>query len=564
MRSLGSFDLLKKYQIPVPNSIFVHNFDEANISLHETKITCTVFLRGESKNLDSNIKDDNQPNNVFFKLNSNAKTNKISLDNILTIRLDEIFTKIYKDSYSHLTSNDPNAILVYLKKQILDGLDGYKNLPTKDINFITEVIISLGKMMAENQQIAKFNLNPLITFKEGGFAVDVNYNERPGKKNCTLKKLKKKKIPKDFFECDTISIVEVAENTQKIGNVIFYNTVSGDRQVFNSNNSRDILDKKDFPNLTSTIGNINKICFLGGVVDIIKDCCLIEVEVEGKKIISGGDIESLGSNCMGFITPEYDFYLDFAIEKFIKENVGLIFNNLGAKCCAQNIGFAFSFENQSNKPIIWIKSEVLESSCNTIFTHTETTFYNKEVFGKNIFDAFSISSITNAIKGACLLSKNEHKHHEKSVAFYDFRGLRLRFNELLGAKQCSLTKLDERLNYRFTNVFTKINHHNNPKDILGEFNLERLKNFFKVLDHDENFDPIVFVGALYTLYDFSVEDIIAFNKSCSKNMLICLQDEHAFVEQLNKEDIFIFTSLESFLPVLSVLLEMQNGKFKKE
>lgn len=684
MSGLRSLDLLKKYQIPVPNSFTVNDFDEARVLFNEQKIKFPVVLKGDSDNIlhktdlglvFPNIHSYDQLLEAFNCLNSNITKNKVSLEqirieemvvggveifiggkkdtslgNILTIGSGGIFTEIYQDSYSNLMSDDHEVILGYLKKtKVFQILNGFRNLPKKDVNFVIKVIIALKKIMDENKQITEFDLNPLIVLEKGGFAVDFNLIENNNTISAPLKKIKK--IHKDIFECDIIAVVGASDNEQKIGNILFKNAI-GDKKkhkVFPINNRREyVFGEKTYPSITAIPAKFNiGICVVcvpaEEVINVIKDCCekkvklvviistgFKEFDTKGERlekellhIIQNSTTKVLGPNCMGMISPIHDLNLAFASEKNIKGNIGLILqsggifsfiiNNIYEKFQRQNIGFSYAFSvgNQSDlnlldifaflvddentkvillylegidngqefinfcknkeigKPIIVIKSGASEKSRCMALTHTGAMISHHEVL-YNIFDTLGFittSSVFNAISIASFLSKQESLCFEKPIIFSNSGGLNMLINEYLDKHQCELHILSGNLKKKLKNIYPKINCNNNPIDILGELNIDRIKAFLEVFNADESSDSIIFIGLLYTLYKITAEDIIALKNSCSKNILFCILNLNAdkdFFDKLAKENIFIFTSLESFLPVLSVLLKMKNGKFKKE
>ena len=140
-------------------------------------------------------------------------------------------------------------------------------------------------------------------------------------------------------------------------------------------------------------------------------------------------------------------------------------------------------------------------------------------------------------------------------------------NDYLEKNNVTLPCLSEEVKELLQTNFPQINYQVNPIDILGDTNIDRFKEIFKILNEDDNCDTIILVGVIYSLFQISLEDIIELKKSCSKKFIVCLlnfgENENDF-EKLAQENIFIFTSLESFLPVLLVLLKMRNGKFEKK
>ena len=684
MSSLGSSDLLKKYQIPVPNSAHAQNFDDAKILFENQKIKFPVILKGEAKNVIhktdcglvvSNIYNNEQLSEAFAILNSNVEKNKIqlekikieemivggtevfiggkrdsSLGNILTIGTGGIFTEIYKDSYSNLMSDDPEIIFEYLKKtKVFKILNGFRNLPKKDVDFLIQVIISLRKMFEENEQISEFDLNPLIVLEKGGFAVDFNFIEKESGEKFPLQK-NRKKVPQNIFDCEAIAIVGASENKKKVGHFIFGNALEQKKcKIIPVNNHRDfVLGEKTFPSISATpeIFNVG-ICVISvpakDVLEILKECCDRKVKLviiisagfgeyneEGKlleqkilEIIEETDTRVVGPNCMGILAPKYELNLNFGTKKIKSGNIGLIsqsgaifsfiVNSFYENFHNYNIGFSFAFSigNQCDldlidyldfvledettkvvllyveglknakefvkfcqnkkidKPIILIQAGSSEKSINMALTHTGALFSNFEVF-KNICESFGFittSSIAEAINIASFLSQQETSIFKNPVVLSNSGGVNIMLNDYLEKNNVILPCLSEEVKELLQTNFPQINYQVNPIDILGDTNIDRFKEIFKILNEDDNCDTIILVGVIYSLFQISLEDIIELKKSCSKKFIVCLlnfgENENDF-EKLAQENIFIFTSLESFLPVLLVLLKMRNGKFEKK
>ncbi|MDR2402205.1 MAG: acetate--CoA ligase family protein [Cytophagales bacterium] len=684
MSSLGGSDLLKKYQIPVPNSFFAQNFSDAKILFENRKIKFPVILKWEAKNIIhktdyglvvSNIFNDEQLSEAFEVLNSNALKNKVqlekiqieelimggvevfiggkrdsSLGNILTVGSGGIFTEIYKDSFSNLMSEDPEIIFGYLEKtKIFKILNGFRNLPRKDVGFLVEVIISLKKMFDDNGHISEFDLNPFIVLEKGGFAVDFNFIEKDPELKFVPQK-NRRKISQDIFDCDSIAIVGASENKKKVGSAVFNNTLEQKRyKIIPVNNKREfILGEKTFPSVVAIPEDFNiGVCVVcvpaKNVGEILRECCEKKIklvviisagfgeysesgkllEKELREIVSGTETRIMGPNCMGMMASKYGLNLNFATKKIKSGNISLISQSGGIFSVVTNsvnenfqnpkmgFSFVFSIGNQCDldlidffdfvleddatkvvilyvegmenakeffdfyknkkraKPVILIQTGGAKKSNDMALTHTGSLFLNYEV-SKNICESLGIittSSITDAISMASFFSQQEIYCFQNPVVLSNSGGISIMINDYLENRGTFLPCLSGKVNEILTVLFPQINCRVNPIDILGDTDIDRLKKILEALNEDKNLDCVIFIGVMLSLFQMSVDDIIMLKKSCSKKFIICLLNwegkENDFAK-LASEDIFIFTSLESFLPVLLVLLKMQNEKFKKK
>ncbi|MCP4366993.1 MAG: carboxylate--amine ligase [Deltaproteobacteria bacterium] len=197
-----SKQFLASYRIPVTREVLVENEEKlikttAKIGYPVVMKACSPDISHKTENglIRVDIRSDDEAivafNNIIAGMNGNEKTvlvqemikGKRELVAGLTrdsqfgpcvmFGLGGIFTEILKDiSFRVAPLKKLDALEMMMEIKGYKILDSFRGMNTADLNMLAEILIALGKIGLENENIKEIDINPLILSGGKPIAVD--------------------------------------------------------------------------------------------------------------------------------------------------------------------------------------------------------------------------------------------------------------------------------------------------------------------------------------------------------------------------------------------------------
>ncbi len=199
---IEALNILKSYKIPIVKSLLAKNSSQAiklveeigypvALKISSSKISHKTEVGGVKINVISDLEVKEYFNQASKKLG--AKLDGIIIqpmikgaEIILGVKKDEnfghlimfglggVFTEITKDVSFRLAPIDKTEALKMIREiKSFKILDGYRNLPKVNIDFIADSLVGLSELVSDHAEIKELDINPLIVTEKECFAVDV-------------------------------------------------------------------------------------------------------------------------------------------------------------------------------------------------------------------------------------------------------------------------------------------------------------------------------------------------------------------------------------------------------
>jgi acetyl coenzyme A synthetase (ADP forming)-like protein len=354
------YDLLKKYEIPVPEHNIVKNIDDAvktaegiGYPVAMKIVSPQVVHKSDMGGVVIEIKNKEEAKNAFNKIMHNVKEKVpnaeikgVIIEKQMPSGLELIIGGKTDPSFGKVITYGLGGKLVELMKDVsikvlpigINEIDkmireikgyslikGYRDEPPKDEKKLAEIVTNISRLFYENHNLAEFDINPLILYEKGACAVDAKIYETDEEIISDEKAIKE--ISKEIFYPESIAVIGASSDPNKVGYAVFRNLLDFPGSLYAVNPKRkEILRHEVLPSLEDVPGQVD------AVVVTVPAAVVPEVmEGAGKKgvklaiVISAGfkeigeqgriledkvlqiaekyDIRMVGPNCLGIILP---------------------------------------------------------------------------------------------------------------------------------------------------------------------------------------------------------------------------------------------------------------------
>ena len=397
------YDILRKYEIPVPEYQIVKNGEDAAIAAE--KMGCPVVMKiispqivhkSDAGGVMVGIGSRKAALGAFTKIIDNAKAYDAEaeiegvmveqqaepgLELIIGGRTDPAFGKVLTfgmgGTMVELMKDVTLRILPVTEDEIrqmvreINGyplIAGYRGAKPRDEEALVQIIANVSRFFLENDHIVEFDINPLRLYESGACAVDARVIVTE-----TVHEVENKErvpVPIEYFTPRSIAVIGASQDSSKMGYAVMHNLLHFPGQLYPVNNKRaEIQGLKAYPTITAipapvdlaviTVPAIHvpavvEECGAKGVpMVIIITAGFKEMGHEGKAledrvvaIAKGHGTRLIGPNCLGVIVPPRGIDTTYVHQSpkpgniaFISQS-GAIINTVVDWSLAKNIGFS--------------------------------------------------------------------------------------------------------------------------------------------------------------------------------------------------------------------------------
>jgi len=376
------YQILHKYGIPVPEYIFVTSHEEAQKAaeqigypvvikvvspqvIHKSdaggvalNLTCPDAIRTALVQMDTHVKEvvpdaeisgymivKEVPPGTEFLIG--GKTDP-SFGKVITVGMGGVLVELLHDFSMRIL---PISLKEY--REMIREMSGYKLItgfrrrkPLDEEALIT-LLHKAGTMFFEDDRIVEFDINPVILYENGAFAVDARIYAYFGEPDPVEIKPALPPVP-DLLHPSSIAVVGASKNPGKVGYAVFRNLLNFKGKLYPVNpHAEDILGVPVFKSLSDIPEPIEMVVIAipaPGVPAIVKEAGARGVKVaviltagfretgeEGKKIedelirvARETGIRIVGPNCLGIIIPPLELNATFDVQSPLSGQIGFI------------------------------------------------------------------------------------------------------------------------------------------------------------------------------------------------------------------------------------------------
>ena len=397
------YDILRKYDIPVPEYQIVKNGEDAAQAAE--KMGCPVVMKiispqivhkSDAGGVMVGIGSRKAALGAFTRIIDNAKAYnaEASIDGVMVEqqaepgleliiggRTDPAFGKVItfgmggtmvelmKDVTLRILPVTEDEIRQMVKEiNAYPLIAGYRGAKPRDEEGLVRIIGNVCRFFMENEHIVEFDINPLRLYESGACAVDArviisDVIQKEERKDRTP-------VPIEYFTPRSIAVIGASQDSSKMGYAVMHNLLHFPGQLYPVNNKRaEIQGLKAYPTITSipapvdlaviTVPAIHvpavvEECGAKGVpMVIIITAGFKEMGPEGRAledrvvaIARGHGTRIIGPNCLGVIVPPRGIDTTYVHQSpkpgniaFISQS-GAIINTVVDWSLAKNIGFS--------------------------------------------------------------------------------------------------------------------------------------------------------------------------------------------------------------------------------
>ncbi|MFA7694555.1 MAG: acetate--CoA ligase family protein [Methanoregula sp.] len=397
------YDILRKYEIPVPEYQIVKNGEDAAAAAE--KMGCPVVMKiispqivhkSDAGGVMVGIGSKKAALGAFTKIIDNAKAYNAEaeiegvmveqqaepgIELIIGGRTDPAFGKVITfgmgGTMVELMKDVTLRILPVTEDEIRQMIHeinaypliaGYRGSKPRDEETLIRIIGNVCRLFEENEHIAEFDINPLRLYESGACAVDARVIVTD-----TITKAEQKErnpVPIEYFTPRSIAVIGASQDTSKMGYAVMHNLLHFPGQLYPVNNKRsEIQGLKAYPTISAIQAPVDMAvvtvpaihvpavveeCGAKGVpMVIIVTAGFKEMGPEGKAledrvvaIAKGHGTRLIGPNCLGIIVPPRGIDTTYVHQSPKPGNIaflsqsGAIINTVVDWSLAQNIGFS--------------------------------------------------------------------------------------------------------------------------------------------------------------------------------------------------------------------------------
>jgi len=397
------YDILRKYDIPVPEYQIVKNGEDAAAAAE--KLGCPVVMKiispqivhkSDAGGVIVGIGGRKAALSAFTKILDNAKEYNPNaeihgvmveqqaepgLELIIGGRTDPAFGKVItfgmggtmvelmKDVTLRILPASEDEIRQMVREiNAYPLIAGYRGSKPRDEEALVRIIGNVCRFFEENETIAEFDINPLRLYESGACAVDARVIVSD-----TVHAVETKEripVPLEYFMPRSIAVIGASQDSSKMGYAVMHNLLHFPGQLYPINNKRsEIQGIKAFHNITQVPAPVDL-----AVITVPATQVPAVVEECGKKgvplviIITAGFKEMgaagkaledrvvaiarsygtrlIGPNCLGIIVPPRGIDTTYVHQSPRPGNIaflsqsGAIINTVVDWSLAKNIGFS--------------------------------------------------------------------------------------------------------------------------------------------------------------------------------------------------------------------------------
>jgi len=397
------YELLRKYDIPVPEFEIVKNGEDAAHACEH--IGCPVVMKiispqivhkSDAGGVMVGIGSRKAALGAFTKIIDGAKAYDPAADidgvivekqaepgleliiggktdpafgKVITFGMGGTMVELMKDVTLRILPVTEDEIRQMVKEiNAYPLITGYRGAKPRDEEELVRIIGNICRFFEESENVVEFDINPLRLYEKGSCAVDARVIVVD-----TVQEVERKEripVPIEYFTPRSIAVIGASQDSSKMGYAVMHNLLHFPGQLYPVNNKRsEIQGLKAYPTISAipapvdmavvTVPAINvpavvEECGAKGVpMVIIVTAGFKEMGSEGKAledrvvaIAKGHGTRLIGPNCLGIIVPPRGIDTTYVHQSprpgniaFISQS-GAIINTVVDWSLAQNIGFS--------------------------------------------------------------------------------------------------------------------------------------------------------------------------------------------------------------------------------
>jgi len=397
------YELLRKYDIPVPEFEIVKNGEDAAHACEH--IGCPVVMKiispqivhkSDAGGVMVGIGSRKAALGAFTKIIDGAKAYDPAADiegvivekqaepgleliiggktdpafgKVITFGMGGTMVELMKDVTLRILPVTEDEIRQMVKEiNAYPLIAGYRGAKPRDEEELVRIIGNICRFFEESEHVVEFDINPLRLYEKGSCAVDARVIVVD-----TVQEVERKDripVPIEYFTPRSIAVIGASQDSSKMGYAVMHNLLHFPGQLYPVNNKRsEIQGLKAYPTISAipapvdlavvTVPAINvpavvEECGAKGVpMVIIVTAGFKEMGPEGKAledrvvaIAKGHGTRLIGPNCLGIIVPPRGIDTTYVHQSprpgniaFISQS-GAIINTVVDWSLAQNIGFS--------------------------------------------------------------------------------------------------------------------------------------------------------------------------------------------------------------------------------
>jgi acetyl coenzyme A synthetase (ADP forming)-like protein len=398
------YDLLRKYDIPVPEYQIVKNGEDAAHACE--KMGCPVVMKiispqivhkSDAGGVIVGIGSRKAALSAFTKIIDGAKAYNPAADiegvmveqqaepgleliiggktdpafgKVITFGIGGTMVELMKDVTLRILPIADDEIRQMIKE--IDSyplIAGYRGAKPRDEEELARIIGSISRFFLENENVVEFDINPLRLYEKGACAVDSRIIVTDKVQSVTARE-ERVPVPMEYFNPRSIAVIGASQDPNKMGYAVMHNLLHFPGRLYPVNNKRsDIQGLRAYPTITAIpapvdlavitvpaihVPRVIEECGAKGVpMAIIITAGFKEMGDEGKAledrvkaIAKGHGTRIIGPNCLGIIVPPRGIDTTYVHQSPRPGNIafisqsGAIINTVVDLSLAQGIGFS--------------------------------------------------------------------------------------------------------------------------------------------------------------------------------------------------------------------------------
>ena len=246
---------------------------------------------------------------------------------------------------------------------------GYRGSKPRDEEELIRIIGNICRFFLENENVTEFDINPLRLYEKGACAVDARIIVDDKVKGAEVKE-ERIPVPMEYFNPRSIAVVGASQDSTKMGYAVMHNLLHFPGQLYPVNNKRsEIQGLKAYPNITAIPAPVDLAVITVPAIHVprvIEECGQKRVpmvviitagfkemgddgralEDRVKAIARGHGTRIIGPNCLGLIVPPRGIDTTYVHQSPRPGNIafisqsGAIINTVVDMSLAKGIGFS--------------------------------------------------------------------------------------------------------------------------------------------------------------------------------------------------------------------------------
>jgi acetyl coenzyme A synthetase (ADP forming)-like protein len=302
LTELEGYDLLRKYDVPVPDYRLTHSPDEAVAAAQSMGfpvvmkvVSLDVIHKSDAGGVVAGIDNEIDVRSAFSDINSTvtarvpgARIDGIVVEKQLEKGIELIFGGRTDPTFGKVVTFGIGGTLVELLHDVAirvlpvtddellsliheirgyELIKGYRGDPPRDEAALASVLRSVCRMFEERDDIVEFDINPILLFTKGACAVDARFYQaspvaQGGAAGCDTVGAagEEKPLPADVFRPKSIAVVGASANPEKVGYALMRNLHDFHGKLYGVNPSvKRILDHDVYDSLSSIPGEVDMV-----------------------------------------------------------------------------------------------------------------------------------------------------------------------------------------------------------------------------------------------------------------------------------------------------------------